>query len=323
MELPYELREAIAGCAQGASERELKALAGELTRRYRDETGRGRRLVERSGEALAYALTRMPATYCAVRSALEAALECAPGLRARTLLDVGAGTGAASWAALSGPCPPGEVTLIEREPAMRELGERLMRASSLAAAREARWVQADLSLDAPQGRYDLVLAAYMLGELDEGARMRLLDALWAATEGMLLIVEPGTPVGYRQLRRMRARLLELGGHIAAPCPHEGGCPLDEGDWCHFTCRVARSKLHRALKGGASPYEDEKFCYMACTRAPARPCAARVRRHPWIEPGRVTLEVCAQGGLERRTALRRDGAAFKAARKADCGDALKA
>ena len=61
MELPYELREAIERQAQGASQRELKELTGELSRRYRDETGQGRRLVSRDAEALAYAVARMPA----------------------------------------------------------------------------------------------------------------------------------------------------------------------------------------------------------------------------------------------------------------------
>lgn len=321
MELPYELREAIERQAQGASQHELKELTGELSRRYRDETGQGRRLVSRDAEALAYAVARMPATYCAVRAALEAAWQCMPGLDVHTLLDVGAGTGAASWAALTGPCAPERLTLIEREDAMSRLGQQLMQHSQTWAGHESHWLQANLSRAAPEGQYDMVVAAYMLGELDEVARMRLLDALWAATGALLLIVEPGTPEGSAQLRRMREHILELGGHVAAPCPHERECPLADGDWCHFTCRVARSRLHRLLKGGDAPYEDEKFSYMAFTRTPAQPCAARVRRHPTTQSGRVTLELCTEAGLERRTVLKRDGSAFKAARKADCGDAF--
>lgn len=402
MELPLELRAAIERAAQGISPRELAALAGELSRRYRQDSGQGRRLVARDAEALAYALTRMPATYCAVDTALRNTLAALPGLAPRSVLDAGAGVGTACWAALSElPAPadtpaepegspagalslsdvpaaradsgngapgtrgPGSVahditgsdcglskadvaddpfttradsgngasephspgdaapafTLIEREPAMIKLGRQLMLDAGLPAAHTARWLEADITAAPIPGRYELVIASYMLNELDAAARDALLERLWAATSGVLLIIEPGTPECFAQLRRARTRILALGGHIAAPCPHERDCPLAPGDWCHFTCRVARSRLHRQLKGGDAPFEDEKFSYMAFARADCRPCAARVRRHPIIESGRVTLELCAAPGLETRRVTRRDGALFKAARKADCGDAF--
>ena len=85
--------------------RELTALAGGLSQRYREQSGTGRSLLHGEAEAVAYACARMPATYAAVRTALGWAL---PGSGAyATMLDVGAGTGAAGWAAaleLDGLC---------------------------------------------------------------------------------------------------------------------------------------------------------------------------------------------------------------------------
>ena len=155
-----------------------------------------------------------------------------------------------------------------------------------------------------------------MNELTEPARARLLEQLWSAAAGMLLIIEPCTPEGFRQLRAARRAITALGGHVAAPCPHEGECPLGTDDWCHFTCRVARTRLHRLLKGGDAPY-----AYMPFTRADAGRCGARILRHPPGEPGRVTLRLCTRAGLETRPVPKRDNAQFRVARKADCGDAL--
>ena len=74
---------------------------------------------------MAYAATRMPATFGAVYAALFAALTEAD-LSPKTLLDVGAGTGAACWAAAA-LCDFSRITCLERESAMKNLGQALMR----------------------------------------------------------------------------------------------------------------------------------------------------------------------------------------------------
>ncbi|MEL7604103.1 MAG: small ribosomal subunit Rsm22 family protein, partial [Bacillota bacterium] len=84
------------------------------------------------------------------------------------------------------------------------------------------------------------------------------------------------------------------------------------------CRGPRSRLHRALKGGDAPYEDEKFCYMAFTKEPCEKTVARVLRHPIIEPGRVTLTLCTPEGIQKSVVTKRSNDAFKHARKTDWG-----
>src|SRR6202011_5124470 len=80
---------------------------------------------------------------------------------------------------------------------------------------------------------DLVVASYMIGEIDDAERRALADAMWAKTRGTLLIVEPGTPAGYGRIIAVRAQLIAAGAHVAAPCPHDRQCPLISPDWCHF------------------------------------------------------------------------------------------
>ncbi|WP_150275359.1 small ribosomal subunit Rsm22 family protein [Paenibacillus tepidiphilus] len=319
MEMPYELRLAIEQQSQGLKHTQLKQDAQTISSRYRLESGQGKRLLTRENEAVSYSIARMPATYGAVHASLGYALDLAD-CQPRSLLDVGAGTGAASWAA-NALLHLDRVECLEREEAMRSIGQRLMKESHSAALREAGWHRHDLVQDRVASRADLVVASYVLNELSDSDRKRTVEELWQATDMLLLLVEPGTPAGYANLLMARSALLERGGHLVAPCPHEALCPMGAGDWCHFKARVPRSRLHRQLKDGDAPYEDEKYIYMAVARSSQPRAEARIVRHPLKEKGRITLELCRPEGLGKHEVTKKDGPLFKAARKSDCGDEL--
>ena len=315
MELPYTLLRAIEDLASGNSTADLQKAAQRLSERYRDSKRSGQPLLSDRCEAAAYAITRMPATYGAVYSALNWALEHS-GCRPSTLLDVGAGTGAATWAAAE-VLELDSITCMEKEQSMKSQGLALMKNTDL---QKTAWVSGDVT--APLGYHaDLVIASYVLNEVTPEQQPKAVQFLWEAADQLLLIVEPGTPAGFAELRKIREQLLALGAHMVAPCPHAESCPISGEDWCHFTCRIPRSRLHRQLKGGEVPYEDEKFAYLVVSKQPAQPCTARVLRHPVIETGRVTLELCDHCG-KHKVMLRKKDAAYKSARKLDCGDAFE-
>ena len=316
MELPAEVRQAVEDAARRVDRRELAEAARELSRKYRDETGRGRRLAVSAADAAAYAAVRMPATYAAVAAALTYARQvCDPEIR--TVLDAGAGTGAAEWAAAGVLGGDLHYTLVEREPAMAGLGRELMARAGFPGT--ADWVNGDLR-DLREGeRCDLVVSSYALGELTPEDRAAAAERLWGLAGKLLLLVEPGTPAAYGQLMELRRRLVRIGARVAAPCPYGGECPLPEGDWCHFTCRVARSRLHKQLKGGDAPYEDEKFSYLALVRQEVSHAGGRVLRHPTVEPGRISLHLCTPEGIGDVTVTKSMGGRFKTARKLASGD----
>ena len=319
MEFPLELRAAIEQRAERYTPAQLAALSQQLTLRYHTMSGRGQSLLSQGDEALAYAAVRMPATFGAVCGALQQTLPVLNALP-RTLLDVGAGTGAASWAAASLLELDG-ITCFEREEAMRTLGQQLMQAGA-SPLPGARWLAGDAVCDALPAGADLVLASYMLNEFSPAQRAAAVDKLWAAAGQVLVILEPGTPVGFALLREVRTQLLAKGAYLAAPCPHAGACRLTGDDWCHFSARIARSRLHRLLKGGDVPYEDEKYAYLAFSRTPVQPAAARILRHPKAAKGQITLSLCCADANREVTVRKRDGSAFKAARKAAWGDAFE-
>lgn len=318
-QLPSALLGAIDALAAQCERAALARDAQAISESYRLRTGRGERLLTRAGEAVAYAAARMPATYAAAHAALSEAL-FASGAAPRTLLDCGAGTGAVSWAA-DALLALEAVTCLEREDAMRSVGRQLMGAGS-GALHAARWETCDLAQDAPLPKAELVCEGYMLGELPKEMRRGVAERLWDAAQQMVVFIEPGTPQGFANLRAVRAMLLARGAHIAAPCPAgTGDCPMTEEDWCHFTVRVQRTLLHRTLKGGEAPFEDEKYCYLAATReAPGDACTARVLRHPQIAPGRIGVTVCEGGAIAGRTFTKKDSL-WKQVRKLSAGDRI--
>lgn len=313
-----ELRAALAALTAAYEEDGLRRDAQALSERYRLRTGTGKRLLTGEREAAAYAAARMPATFEAIRAALAWSLDCA-GLSPRTLLDCGAGTGAACWAADS-LLDLERVTCLEREAAMRAVGRQLM-ASGSAALCGADWRDADITADAPLPRAELVIEGYMLGELAAEARIPAARRMLDAAQQMAVFIEPGTPQGFENLRAVRRALTAEGAYVAAPCPAGcAACPMEAEDWCHFAVRVQRSRLQKSLKGGEAPFEDEKFAYLALTREmPAQSCTSRVLRHPQIAPGRITLTLCGAEGRTQRAVTKKDPL-WKRARKIGAGDA---
>ncbi len=143
---------------------------------------------------------------------------------------------------------------------------------------------------------DLVVASYMIGEIDSAEQKTLAGLMWAKTRDTLLIVEPGTPAGTARIIALREQLIASGAHVAAPCPHDGKCPLQAPDWCHFTQRLPRSRAHKQIKGAELPFEDEKFSYVALTRVPTTQHPARVLAQPDVTKVEVTAKLCTSRGL---------------------------
>ncbi len=125
---------------------------------------------------------------------------------------------------------------------------------------------------------------------------RLIDRLWRRPLISWLVVEPGTPAGWSRILSVRAQLVAAGAHLVAPCPHALACPLTPPDWCHFSRRVARSRMHRQVKLGDVPWEDEKFIYIAASRQPGRQPQARVIAPPIVRGGTVSLKLCENEGV---------------------------
>ncbi len=312
------LRTAIEQVLRGIPRRTLADASQSLTERYRGPRT-GAALVRSATDAAAYAAARLPATFAAVATTALATAALRPDFAPRTLLDVGAGSGAAAWAAGAVWPTVSELTLLDSDANMLEVGEKLRQADPRDNDGDWRWTRGDLR-NAEWEPHDLVIASYALGELDPGPRMAAVQAIWAATRGVLLIVEPGTTAGFEVIRELRDGLIGAGAGLLAPCPHETTCPMSDGDWCHFSARLNRSALHRQVKNAELSYEDEKFSYLAFVRDNAERAAGRVLRHPGRQPKRVELVACSRTGL-RRIVVPKSHPDYRLAKKLDWGSAI--
>ena len=313
------LNAAIATMLEGVSRKDLEQRAARISAAYRDGgTSAG---IVNEADALAYLVTRCPATYAAMQAVFARIAEAMPGFSPLSLLDVGAGPGTAAWAARDAWPALAAVTMIEPNAVFRGLAAKLLPDATLIAG--------DLGMTKP--RADLVTASYVLAELPERAAAGTARDLWTAAAQMLVLVEPGTPDGFARIRAARAALIEAGGHVAAPCTHDNPCPMtgsvgasrsdkNQADWCHFSERLQRSRDHMIAKGAKVPFEDERYAYVAVSRVPVmdREAARIIKPVMEAKPG-ITLPLCDASGLRNQFVARRDKEAFRAIRKKEWGD----
>ncbi len=251
---------------------------------------------------LAYLGVRFPATYAAVKEVLKQL----PDFQCDTLLDLGAGPATATLAV-----NPSKAILIEKSREAIALGKQLL-------DKKHEWICGDLKKMESFPKADLCIASYALGEIKPLAP--LLEKLWESNISLIAIIEPGTPAGYQTILKARAFFLENGGHILAPCPHAKPCPLKEGNWCHFSTRLERTKLHRFLKEGSRGFEDEKFSYLIVSRHLREQGHDRILRHPFKGSGFVKLNLCTTDGTNvEKTISRKDKDLYSKSRNAKWGE----
>ena len=315
-ELPAGLKVALEAKLHGRARDEIAARAAQISKTYRNSGNS--RVIASEADALAYALVRMPATYAAVTACLNALLEVRADFAPISLLDVGAGPGTASWAAAETFSSLQNFMLLDINAALQtlalELGREHARLAAMTCRRDAH------ALDEAEPA-DLVIASYLIGEVGETERRTLAERLWAKTRDMLLVVEPGTPEGFRRIIELRAQLIAAGARVTAPCPHDGQCPLSAPDWCHFAQRLPRLRAHKQIKEAELPFEDEKFSYVVLTRNAPAQRFSRVLAPPVVSKVEVSAKLCTASGVSFTKVPRRDKAAYAKARRWRWGDAL--
>jgi ribosomal protein RSM22 (predicted rRNA methylase) len=312
------LRAAIEAAIEGVGLRQLHRAVETLSSVYRSrESGPVGALDDL--QRLAYIAVRLPATYAAVSKVLRETARALEPHEVVSLLDLGAGPGTTLWAAADAFPSLVRATSIDCDRQLLDYGARLWQRHARAGSIQARWQTMRLDMPGTLAEADLIVLAYALGELPAQAAHRLVQRAYEAARVAVVIVEPGTPRGYRNVIEARDRLVADGASIAAPCPHAGPCPLTGADWCHFAVRLERSRVHRQLKGAELAWEDEKYSYVVAAKTPAASTPARILRHPIVEKGRIALRLCAaSGGVEDVTITRRDKDLWRSARDARWG-----
>ncbi|MDJ0447676.1 small ribosomal subunit Rsm22 family protein [Methylocystis sp. JR02] len=316
--LPAGLAAALAAQLERRPRKALAESAERLSASYRAHKPTNAAIRDET-DALAYALTRMPATYAAAVTALDRLAEEQPGFSPKSLLDVGCGLGAASYAASAVWPALDRIEMVDSSRAFLAMVESLAAEAGLLTAAKA--VAGDMTrLPNLEDKFDLVTVGYALTELGDADLPGVTDRLWARTGGALFILEPGTPRDHQRLMGVRARLIAQGATILAPCAHTRPCPLAAPDWCHFAVRLPRSREHKLLKGAAAPFEDEKYSYLIAARQ-GESAKARILAPPRHNKAGVTVKLCDANGSTEIFLPKRDKARYESIRRKEWGDAL--
>jgi ribosomal protein RSM22 (predicted rRNA methylase) len=315
--LPEDLREAIETALSSCSSNVLKDAREALSADYRSGRGSARGFKTKT-EFLAYLATRMPATFGACSAVFQAIRSRCPQFTCRSHVDLGAGPGTATWAALSVFPELAQLHLVEKEGVPIEVGKEL------SGMRDWAWKQAGLESEFEVPAVDMATLSYAYGELPEPLGKKVIERLWTKQIAVVAVIEPGTPKGFERIRVLRASVIEKGARVIAPCPHEFACPMPANDWCHFSARIERTRLHRQLKEGSLGYEDEKYSYVVYAHPSVDlerlPIQGRILRHPLKGSGFVKMSVCeADGMIRERTITRSNKAQYRIARDAEWGD----
>ena len=315
MRIPLELEQGIENEIKNIKITELKNEAEKLSNRYLNEERTGKTLLSKEIEALAYSIMRMPATYGAISTVLKNTLNIIKKNKFKTLLDIGSGTGATIWA-VSNLLDLDKIICLEREEAMRKIGQSLLKYNEKQT--DIEWINKDITKDELSAA-DIIIMSYVINELSEENRKFLIQKLLKSVAKLILIIEPGTPEGFKNVKQIQEIALNKGKYVIAPCTSQEICKLPDNDWCHSVVRMERTKIHKLLKNAELSYEDEKFSYIVISNEKYNLPEARILRHPIIEKGKIILKLCKKGNIEEKIVTKKDKDEFKKAKKKNCGD----
>ena len=94
--------------------------------------------------------------------------------------------------------------------------------------------------------------------------------------------------------------------------------MQDGDWCHFSQRLARSRDHMLLKDASVPFEDERYSYVVVTRENVAH-GARILAPPLETKPGLTFKLCDETGLRAQFVAARDKDQYRRVRKRGWGD----
>ncbi|KAN0050175.1 hypothetical protein ACTA71_003281 [Dictyostelium dimigraforme] len=317
------------------------------------------------GQVLAYISHRMPGVYACTHRVFSEINTRLPNFKPTSLLDYGSGPGTVLWSAdtIWGDSIQ-RIRAIEPSTYMSDVAKKLLEGNT----NRVKWSpylntdqlkRIDGTIPLTE-QNEMVTASYVLSELpSQEARNNLVLELWSHVKpsGILVLIEPGTPIGFGIIKEARQLILDEGyeeislhkstkAQVVAPCPHSDKCPMGSLSWCHFSQRVERPVFQKLAKGPHStmPFEDEKYSYIVLSKVVHSSIPNQLEKQSQIYPkeelepiknwsrlieaplkrgGHVIMDVCSpNGSLNRVTVARSHGKKiYKESRKSFWSDAF--
>lgn len=159
----------------------------------------------------------------------------------------------------------------------------------------------------------VLLLSYSLVELESLPQ-------WALNFEKIIIIEPSTQIVGRKLMRLRESLIQNDFSVAAPCTHQGSCPLLEQsktDWCHDRTEVElppwmqKIEFYLPMKNKTLTYsylalqKNSKNTFDTKKSEQQSKPFVRVVGDPLFEKGRTRQLICRNENREYLTQLNRE------------------
>ena len=287
-----------------------------ISKQYQSESINSRKVVDSDNLAIAYMGSRMPETASIVYDVIARLLDRIGSDNINSVLDIGSGTGAVEWAIDT--LISASVVGLEQEKSMIKYAKLL----SSGLTNSVEYVNGNIlsKLDSVSP-CDMVIESFVLNELNIKDTYKALDNIVSLMGKYLVLIESGTPVSYSRMMDIRSYLLDKGLKLILPCPHSDTCGLID-DYCNFTCRVPRSKLHKAIKSAVVPYSDEKYFYLIFSKVVEPNHTSTVLRHPIYRKSCVDLKLCNSGtSISSVTVTKSDKSGYRLAKSCKQGDVI--
>ncbi len=263
----------------------------------------------------AYVNARLPATKAVVKAVIERFIDEKKPCPPNSILDLGSGPGTVALALKDIFDVQPNFTLVEKDQGFIDISKNLL-------AQEHNYIHGCI-LKAPYESHDWVIASYSLNEIPAQKHDSFLLKSWNSAREFFILIEPGTPQGFKNILKARDFLIKNGAHIVLPCSHQMKCPLQETDvWCHFSKRLERTKEHKNIKGGSLGYEDEKYCYLIASKNKMG-STPRIISTPNQHSRHLEISICnSDGKIHNKVYSKSKNSNFKQMKKKEWGDSCE-
>ncbi|CAK81774.1 unnamed protein product (macronuclear) [Paramecium tetraurelia] len=262
---------------------------------------------------VSYFLRKVPGSFAVGQKIMTEIQKRNPNFNPKSMLDYGSGIGTWAWSFKKLYPDVKNVVCVEPNVYMRKLGKFVTQDY----IKDVKFYESlSHTLELSYDYFDFISIAYVLEEINHPeARLLALQSLWAklSDDGVMVLVCPGSPTGFRFVNDFREWILKQKGVIVAPCQHQQTCPMaKEGfQWCHF------KQMFTAWPKDVFPkyiYENtavtEKFSYLAVSKKALVQEGQdwpRITFDPLKRGKHLILDMCTdQGTLERRIVAKSHG-----------------
>lgn len=279
-------------------------------------------------DILAYLALRTPATYAQTVGAFLQIQELIPSWQPKTILDLGSGPGTGIWAAKNTWFSIASATCIDQKKSFLSISKQIADLANFPVDISNLYNDGLKGLQNIDQKYDIVLIANLLNELPPTQIEKVLQETYERCNGVLIIIEPGTPFG-SQIVEQSAQYFFEKGFLLAPYINNTFATTSKY-WLHFSQRFIRPDFQRRIRQNmrdkslmASDWEDTKYAYIAISKIQPEKtfwgrCIGSITKHK----GFIEVPILTQNKLIVEKVMKRDKARYAFAKKLTWGQIIQ-